>query len=98
MTCKDILRNCGIDFTLIRSSRFAQNFSEGHPHGPVLQGAITLPAGQVQEPIIVINDIAEVAIRLTSHLGRQPSHYCSGTETNAKRRPKGRRLTVSNER
>ena len=89
--CEDIVRNCGIDFTLIRSSWFAQNFSEGYLHGPVLQCAIILPAGQVQESNIDVDDIAEVAvaaltqtghsgqlyevaIRLTSHPGRQPSH------------------------
>jgi len=60
--CEDIVRNCGLDYTLIRASWFAQNFSEGYLLGPVLEGVIALPAGEVAEPFVDIDDIADVAV------------------------------------
>jgi uncharacterized protein YbjT (DUF2867 family) len=60
--CEGIVRDSGLDYTLVRCSWFAQNFSEGYLHDPVLQGMIALPAGQVREPIVDVDDIAEVAV------------------------------------
>ena len=60
--CEDIVRNSGLDYTLVRAAWFAQNFSEGYLRDAVLQGMITLPAGNVREPIIDANDIADVAV------------------------------------
>lgn len=61
-TCEDILRRSGLDYTLVRASWFAQNFSEGYLHGQVMEGTIALPAGNVAEPLVDIDDIAEVAV------------------------------------
>ncbi len=61
-TCEDIVRRSGLDYTLVRASWFAQNFSEGYLHGPVLEGVLALPAGEVAEPIVDIDDIAEVVV------------------------------------
>lgn len=60
--CEDIVRNSGVDFTLVRGAWFAQNFSEGYLRNPVLGGAIALPAGDVREPIVDVDDIADVAV------------------------------------
>ena len=60
-TCEDIVRNCGLDYTLVRAAWFAQNFSEGYLRDPVLQGMVALPAGDVREPIVDADDIADVA-------------------------------------
>lgn len=60
--CEDIIRNCGLDFTLVRAAWFAQNFSEGYLQAPVLEGVVALPAGDVQEPIADVDDIADVAV------------------------------------
>lgn len=59
--CEDIVRRSGLDYTLIRAAWFAQNFSEGYMHAQVMEGVITLPAGTVREPIVDIDDIADVA-------------------------------------
>ena len=59
--------------TVLRSSLFAQNFSEHFLLGPVLDGVITMPAGDVVEPFIDVGDIADVAVAaLTTadHAGR----------------------------
>ena len=60
--CESIVRECGADFTLIRASWFSQNFSEGHLLEPVLSGEVALPAGDVCEPFVDTDDIAEVAV------------------------------------
>lgn len=60
--CEDIVRNSGVDYTLVRCAWFAQNFSEGYLRDPVVDGAIALPAGDVREPIVDVDDIADVAV------------------------------------
>lgn len=59
---EETVRRSGADFTLIRSAWFAQNFSEGHLRKPILQGVLPMPGGGVREPIIDIDDIADVAV------------------------------------
>jgi uncharacterized protein YbjT (DUF2867 family) len=61
-TCEGIVRTCGLDYTLVRASWFAQNFSEGYLHGPVMEGVLAMPAGDVAEPFVDIDDIAEVVV------------------------------------
>jgi len=60
--CENIVRECGARFTLIRASWFAQNFDEGHLLEPVLDGTVALPAGNVREPFVDADDIADVAV------------------------------------
>lgn len=59
--CERIVADSGIPFTLLRASWFAQNFSEGHLVPSAPDGIIALPAGEVREPFIDVDDIAEVA-------------------------------------
>ncbi|MGK5442609.1 SDR family oxidoreductase [Micromonospora sp. URMC 105] len=63
----------GVDPTVLRASWFAQNFSEGHLVEPVRAGVLALPVGDVPEPFVDADDIAEVAVAaLTTdrHAGR----------------------------
>lgn len=60
--CENIVRECGASFTLIRASWFSQNFNEGHLFEPVLSGVVALPAGDVREPFVDADDIADVAV------------------------------------
>lgn len=60
--CEEIVRDSGLHYTLVRASWFSQNFSEGHLLEPVLQGFLALPAGDVAEPFVDVDDIAEVAV------------------------------------
>ena len=59
---EEVVRNSGIDFTLVRSAWFAQNFSEGYLRDPILAGVLPMPGGMIQEPIIDIDDIADVVV------------------------------------
>ncbi len=49
------------DWTIVRASFFAQNFSENFFVDGVNAGVVALPAGQVTEPFIDVADIADVA-------------------------------------
>lgn len=60
--CEQIVMSSGIDWTIVRASWFAQNFSEGYLIEPLLAGHVALPAGNVAEPFIDVDDIADVAV------------------------------------
>lgn len=71
--CERIVQASGIDWTIVRASWFNQNFSEGAFIEMVLNGAITLPAGNTPEPFVDANDIADVAVSaltLDHHAGQ----------------------------
>ena len=61
-TCEKIVQNAGVEWTIVRASWFMQNFSEGEFLGMVLGGTIALPAADVAEPFVDVNDIADVAV------------------------------------
>ena len=71
--CELIIQRSEVEWTVVRASWFAQNFSEGEFLDMVLAGEITLPAGDVPEPFVDVDDIADVAVAaLTedSHAGQ----------------------------
>jgi len=51
----------GADATIVRCSWFNQNFSEGYLLEPIRAGEVVLPAGDVPEPFVDTDDIADVA-------------------------------------
>ncbi|MFL4475224.1 NmrA family transcriptional regulator [Paeniglutamicibacter sp. MACA_103] len=62
-------------WTVIRSSWFAQNFSEHFLLGPTLRGRLVLPAGDVREPFIDIDDLAEIASAALTEDGHAGTVY-----------------------
>lgn len=71
---EEVVRNSGLPFTIVRAAWFAQNFSEGYLRDPILGGVLPMPGGDIKEPIIDIDDIADVvAASLTEdgHLGER---------------------------
>lgn len=52
----------GLKWNVVRASWFAQNFSEGFLIDGVLTGEVALPAGDIPEPFVDVDDIAEVAV------------------------------------
>ncbi|HEY6079079.1 MAG TPA: NmrA family NAD(P)-binding protein [Polyangiaceae bacterium] len=54
------MRDAGVPFTIVRCAFFAQNFSEGHLLEPILHGELTLPGGNVSEPFVDVEDVADV--------------------------------------
>ena len=59
---ENAVRDSGADLTILRSSWFSQNFSEGAFHELVLSGEVALPAAEVPEPFVDADDIADVAV------------------------------------
>ena len=56
------LMNSGLDWNVVRANWFMQNFSEGFMIEGILSGNLALPAGDIAEPFIDIDDIADVAV------------------------------------
>ncbi|MFK0162873.1 NmrA family NAD(P)-binding protein [Rhizobium sp. NPDC090279] len=56
------LKAAGVDYTVLRASWFNQNFSEGAFMDGLLQGKLALPAGDVPEPFVDAEDIADAAV------------------------------------
>jgi uncharacterized protein YbjT (DUF2867 family) len=56
------VRDTGADLTIVRSTWFAQNFSEDYMREHVLSGVVALPAGETPEPFVDAGDIADVAV------------------------------------
>lgn len=73
--CEQIVQNAGVDWTILRSSWFNQNFSEGAFHELVLGGEVVLPAGPVGEPFVDIDDIANVAVAALTEDGHAGQLY-----------------------
>ncbi|WP_323771951.1 NAD(P)H-binding protein [Antarctobacter sp.] len=72
---EEVVRNSGVDFTIVRAAWFAQNFSEGYLRDPVLAGILPMPGGDVAEPIIDIDDIADVAVAALTEEGHKGELY-----------------------
>ena len=67
--CENIVAHSGIQWTVVRAGWFAQNFSEGAFLPMVLAGEITLPAGEVKEPFVDVQDIADAAVAALTEQG-----------------------------
>ena len=59
---EDAARDSGADLTIVRSTWFAQNFSEDYMLEHVRSGVVALPAGDTPEPFVDAEDIADVAV------------------------------------
>ncbi|SEH00551.1 Uncharacterized conserved protein YbjT, contains NAD(P)-binding and DUF2867 domains [Nonomuraea solani] len=67
------VRDSGADWTVLRCSWFMQNFSEGFLVGQILDGVIALPAADIPEPFVDVEDIVDVAVAAFTeegHAGR----------------------------
>ncbi len=73
--CERIVQESGVEWTIVRASWFMQNFSEGEFLGMVQGGAITLPARNVPEPFIDVNDIADVVVAALTEDGHGGEVY-----------------------
>jgi uncharacterized protein YbjT (DUF2867 family) len=70
-----VLQDSGADWTILRCSWFFQNFSENYLLDPVVSGEVVLPAGNVGEPFIDADDIADVAVAALTEDGHVGQLY-----------------------
>ncbi len=59
---EEILKASGLSWNVVRASWFCQNFSESFMLEGILAGELVLPAGDIVEPFIDVDDIADVAV------------------------------------
>jgi uncharacterized protein YbjT (DUF2867 family) len=69
------VRNSGADWTVLRCSWFSQNFSESYLRDPVLGGEVALPVGDVAEPFVDAEDIADAAVAALTQEGHAGQRY-----------------------
>ncbi|WP_328477873.1 NmrA family NAD(P)-binding protein [Actinoplanes sp. NBC_00393] len=70
---EEVVETSGLNHTVVRASWFAQNFTEGLLQPAVAAGMIALPAGDVTEPFVDADDIADVVVAALTedrHAGR----------------------------
>ena len=67
---EEVLKASGISWNIVRASWFAQNFSESFMLEGILAGELVLPAGDIVEPFVDADDIAEVAVAALT----EPAH------------------------
>ena len=69
------VRDSGAEWTIVRASWFAQNFSENFFLDAVLRGEIALPAGSVAEPFVDVDDIADIVVAALTEDGHAGQLY-----------------------
>ncbi|MEV1003238.1 NmrA family transcriptional regulator [Nonomuraea sp. NPDC050202] len=69
------LAESGAEWTVLRCSWFMQNFSEDFLLGSVLDGVIALPAADVPEPFLDVEDIVDVAVAALTQDGHAGKVY-----------------------
>ncbi len=73
--CEQIVMDSGAEWTIVRASWFNQNFSEGAFTDMVRAGVVALPARDVPEPFVDVDDIADVAVASLTEPGHAGELY-----------------------
>jgi uncharacterized protein YbjT (DUF2867 family) len=73
--CEQVVRDSGVDTTIVRASWFCQNFSEDYLLEAVLAGEVAVPAGNVPEPFVDADDIADVVVAALTQDGHADQIY-----------------------
>jgi len=72
---EQVIKASGVNWTILRASWFAQNFSESFLLDAVLSGEIALPVADIGEPFIDVDDIADVAVAALTQTGHAGQLY-----------------------
>ena len=70
-----IVQSAGADWTILRANWFAQNFSETAFRDELLAGELALPIGNVPEPFVDAEDVADVAVAALTEIGHAGKIY-----------------------
>jgi uncharacterized protein YbjT (DUF2867 family) len=71
--CEQIVIAAGVNCTIVRASWFNQNFSESFFLEPLQAGHVALPRGEMPEPFVDADDIADVVVEALlndKHVGK----------------------------
>lgn len=69
------LQALDVDWTILRSSWFSQNFSESYFLDSILAGEVALPARPIPEPFVDVEDIADIAFAALTGPGHSRELY-----------------------
>ncbi len=69
------VQEAGAEWTIVRCSWFSQNFSENYLLEPIQSGEVALPAGDIPEPFVDAEDIADVAVAALTEDGHAGHVY-----------------------
>ncbi|TDD67410.1 NmrA family transcriptional regulator [Jiangella aurantiaca] len=70
-----VVQESGLEWTIVRCAWFNQNFDENYLLEPILAGEVALPAGDVPEPFVDADDIADVAVAALTEDGHVGELY-----------------------
>lgn len=70
-----VVERSGAEWTILRASWFMQNFSESFILDDVLNGTVILPPGEIPEPFIDADDIADAAVAALTQPGHGNKRY-----------------------
>ena len=73
--CEKVIMDGGVSWTIVRASWFCQNFSESFMLEPILAGYVALPAGDIREPFVDADDVADVAVAALTEEGHDGKVY-----------------------
>jgi len=75
LAVQEVGEEAGVEWTIVRCAWFDQNFSENYLLEPILSGEVVLPSGDVPEPLVDADDIADVAAAALTEDGHAGQLY-----------------------
>ncbi len=72
---EQLVKDAGAEWTIVRCSWFNQNFSESYMLEPLLAGELALPVGDMPEPFVDADDVADVAVAALTEDGHSGRVY-----------------------
>jgi uncharacterized protein YbjT (DUF2867 family) len=72
---EELVAQAGAEWTVVRCSWFNQNFSEGFFADGIRAGELALPVGDVPEPFVDLEDVADVAVAALTEDGHAGEIY-----------------------
>lgn len=72
---EEALQRSGASWTILRCSWFMQNFSESFLLDPIREGTLALPVGDIKEPFLDGEDIADAAVAALTQPGHENRLY-----------------------
>jgi uncharacterized protein YbjT (DUF2867 family) len=75
LRAEQLVAEAGAEWTVVRCSWFSQNFSEGVFADGLREGELALPVGDVGEPFVDLEDVADVAVAALTEDGHAGEVY-----------------------
>ena len=72
---REVGDEASVEWTIVRCAWFNQNFDENYLLEPILAGEVVLPSGDVPEPFVDADDIADVAVAALTKVGHAGELY-----------------------